>query len=300
MALPMQVEFLKVLACVAWADEEVTNAELNFIKQFVRRFDLSGDEWMQVELYLSERVDAEEMRQVTRRFFSRVHRSKERRMLVDAVENLLRADESLSDIEQEWLRDLREVVSGAKKTVFFLDGLKSLLRIGGENQKGTDEGRDADLHDFIHNRVLFKLRRRLGSERLEECGTPAKLKKLTLSAALLGRVGYVDNEFLPQEEAFMKKVLSETWGASPPVAEVITEIAIETVRHGVDLHRLVKEVKETMSKPEKKNLLEGIFALAMAEGRMSNEEVEEIRKIAYMLDFSHKQFIDAKLKILKP
>ena len=300
MALPMQVEFLKVLACVAWADEEVTNAELNFIKQFVRRFDLSGDEWMQVELYLSERVDAEEMKQVTRRFFSRVHRSKERRMLVDAVENLLRADESLSDIEQEWLRDLREVVSGAKKTVFFLDGLKSLLRIGGENQKGTDEGRDADLHDFIHNRVLFKLRRRLGSERLEECGTPAKLKKLTLSAALLGRVGYVDNEFLPQEEAFMKKVLSETWGASPPVAEVITEIAIETVRHGVDLHRLVKEVKETMSKPEKKNLLEGIFALAMAEGRMSNEEVEEIRKIAYMLDFSHKQFIDAKLKILKP
>lgn len=300
MALPMQVEFLKVLACVAWADEEVTNAELNFIKQFVRRFDLSGDEWMEVELYLSERVDAEEMRQVTRRFFSRVHRSKERRMLVNAVENLLRADESLSDIEQEWLRDLQEVVSGAKKTVFFLDGLKSLLRIGGENQKGTDEGRDADLHDFIHNRVLFKLRRRLGSERLEECGTPAKLKKLTLSAALLGRVGYVDNEFLPQEEAFMKKVLSETWGASPPVAEVITEIAIETVRHGVDLHRLVKEVKETMSKPEKKNLLEGIFALAMAEGRMSNDEVEDIRKIAYMLDFSHKQFIEAKLKVLKP
>ena len=300
MALPMQVEFLKVLACVAWADEEVTNAELNLIKQFVRRFDLSGDEWMQVELYLSERVDAEEMRQVTRRFFSRVHRSKERRMLVDAVENLLRADENLTDTEQEWLRDLQEVVSGAKKTVFFLDGLKSLLRIGGANQQGTDEGRDADLHDFIHNRVLFKLRRRLGSERLEECGTPAKLKKLTLSAALLGRVGYVDNEFLPQEEAFMKKVLSETWDASPPVAEVITEIAIETVRHGVDLHRLVKEVKETMSKPEKKILLEGIFALAMAEGRMSNEEVEEIRKIAYMLDFSHKQFIDAKLKIPKP
>lgn len=300
MALPMQVEFLKVLACVAWADEEVTNAELNFIKQFVRRFDLSGDEWVQVEVYLSERVDAEEMRQVTRRFFSRVHRSKERRMLVDAVENLLRADENLTDTEQEWLRDLQGIVSGAKKTVFFLDGLKSLLRIGGENQKGTDEGRDADLHDFIHNRVLFKLRRRLGSERLEECGTPAKLKKLTLSAALLGRVGYVDNEFLPQEEAFMKKVLSETWGASPPVAEVITEIALETVRHGVDLHRLVKEVKETMSKPEKKNLLEGIFALAMAEGRMSNEEIEEIRKIAYMLNFSHKQFIEAKLKILKP
>jgi len=114
MALPVQVEFLKVLACVAWADEEVTNAELNFIKQFVRRFDLSGDEWTQVEVYLTEKVDAEEMRQVTRRFISRVHRSRERQMLLDAVENLLKADENLTDTEQEWLRDLREVVSGAK------------------------------------------------------------------------------------------------------------------------------------------------------------------------------------------
>ena len=300
MALPVQVEFLKVLACVAWADEEVTNAELNFIKQFVRRFDLSGDEWMQVEVYLNEKVNAEEMRQVTRRFFSRVHRSRERQMLLDAVENLLKADENLTDTEQEWLRDLREVVSGAKKAAFFLDGIKSLLRIGGENRRGTFEGREADLHDFVHNRVLFRLRRRLGSEQLEEYGTPVKLKKLTLSAALLGRVGYVDNEFLPKEEAFMKKVLCETWGASPPLAEVITEIAIETVRHGVELHRLVKEVKENMSKPEKKNLLEGIFALAMAEGKMSNDEVEDIRKIAYMLDFTHKQFIDAKLKALRP
>jgi uncharacterized tellurite resistance protein B-like protein len=98
----------------------------------------------------------------------------------------------------------------------------------------------------------------------------------------------------------MKKVLRETWGASPPVAEVITKIAIEPVHRGMDLHRLVKEVKETMSRPEKKLLLEGIFALAMAEGKMSNDEVEDIRKIAYMLDFTHKQFINSKLKALKP
>ena len=299
MALPVQVEFLKVLACVAWADEEVTNEELNFIKQFVRRFDLSGEEWTQVEVYLAEKVNAEEMRQVTRRFFSRVRRSRERQMLVETVEGLLKADENLTDTEQEWMRDLREVVSGAKKTAFFVDGLRSLLRIGGEDQEGTGGGREADLHDFVHNRVLFKLRRRLGSEQLEGWGTPEKLKKLTLSAALLGRVGYVDNEFLPQEEALMKKVLCETWGASPPTAEVITEIAMETVRQGVDLHRLAKEVKETMSVSERKHLLEGIFALAMAEGRMSNEEVEDIRKIAYMLGFSHKQFIEAKLKVLK-
>ena len=53
-----------------------------------------------------------------------------------------------------------------------------------------------------------------------------------------------------------------------------------------------------MAMPERKRLVEGIFALAKAEGNMSNEEIEEIRKVAYGLELSHKEFIDAKLKVL--
>jgi uncharacterized tellurite resistance protein B-like protein len=235
------VEFLKVLACLAWADEEVTTAELNFIKQFVREFDISGDEWMQVEMYLVEKVEPEEMKQVTRNFLSRIRRPRERRMLVDSVERLLGADRSLTDREREWMQDLQEVVAEGKRKAFVLDGLKSLLRIGGASSDLTGTTRDAELHDFIHNRVLFKLRRRLDPERLEMEGSPAKLKKLTLSAALLGRVGYVDKEFLPREKAFMEEVLHETWGVSLPLAKAVTEIAIEAVTQGADLYRLTKE-----------------------------------------------------------
>jgi len=299
MASLIQVEFLKVLACVAWADEEVTNAEINFIKQFVRQFDLTGEEWAQVEMYLDEKVSVEEMRRVTRRFLSHVGKARERQVLVGVVERLLRSDEKLTDTEREWMRNLQEVVSGDKSTVFFLDGLKSLLRIGGANQESSEEGRDAEFHDFIHNRVLFRLRRRLGPERLEEEGSPGKLKKLTLSAALLGRVGYVDDEFLPQEEVFMKKVLCEIWEASPAMAEAVCKVAMETVSQGVELHRVIQEVKATMPISERRRLLEGMFALAKAEGKMSNEEMEEIRKVAYGLDFTHRQFINIKLKILK-
>jgi len=232
MASSIQVEFLKVLACIAWADEEVTNAELNFIKQFVRRFDLTGEEWVRVELYLDEKVGLEEMKRVTRRFLSQVRRPRERRLLVDAVEQLLTADEKLTDTEQGWVRDLRELVSGAEGAAFFLDGLKSLLRIGGLSQESSHEGRESELHDFIHNRVLFKLRRRLGPERLEKERSPEKLKKLALSATLLGRVGYVDSEFLPREEAFIKKLLCEAWGAAAHMAEAITQVAMATVSQG--------------------------------------------------------------------
>ncbi len=300
MASPTEVELLKVLACVAWADEEVTQGEINFIKQFVRRFKLSGDDWAQVEMYLVEKVGVEEMKRIIQRFLQRARRPRQREMLVKAVEDLLQADDNLSPKEKEWLRDLKGVVSESKGASFYLDGLKSLLRIGGSSHDPGDSGREADLHDFISNRVLFRLRRRLGSERLEKEGTPAKLKKLTLSAALLGRVGYVDEEFLPQEKAFMHKVLHEIWGATQPMVEAVSHIALETVEQRVDLHRLVQEVKATMSMPERQLLVEGIFAMTNAEGKTSHEEIEEVRKIAYMLDFSHKQFINTKLKVLTP
>ena len=299
MASSTEVEFLKVLACVAWADEEVTAEEMNFIKQFVRKFDLNGDDWAQVEMYLVEKVSLEEMKEVTQRFLSSARRKKEREVLVNAVGNLLQGNDNFTPQEKEWLQALEEVVAESKGAAFLLDGLKSLLRVGGTNQETRESSREADFHDFIHNRVLFKLRRRLGSKVLEKEGTPDKLKRLTLSAALLGRVGYVDNDFLPQEEAYMKKILLEIWGTSEAAVGAVIEVALETVRQGVDLHRIVQEVKRIMPMPERKLLIEGIFVLSKAEGKMSHEEIEEIRKIAYMLDFSHKLFIDTKLKVLK-
>ena len=303
MASTMQVEFFKVLACMAWADGEVTNAELNFIKQFVRQFNFTGDEWAQVEMYLEERVEVEEMRRVTRRFLSRIRRPKERKRLKDVVEQLLKSDEDLTESEREWMRDLEEVISGAGGTAFLMDGLKSFLRIGGASRMSprdsANDGREGEFHDYIHNRVLFKLRRRLGAKRLEKEGSPEKLKKMTLCAAMLGRVGYVDEKFLPEEEAFIKKVLSKTWGASPSLAEAICGVAMETVSQRVDLSRLILEVKVTMGMPEQRQLIEGLFSLSKAEGKMSHNEIEEIRKVAYGLGFTHKQFINAKLKILK-
>lgn len=298
MASSVQVEFLKVLACVAWADHEVTNAELNFIKQFVRQFDLSGEEWAKVEMYLDEKVDLEETRRVTRRFLSRVARRKERGLLVEAVRHLLESDEKLTESEREWIGSLRELMAETKGSAFLLDGLKSLLRIGGLGQDMSDAGREVEFHDFIHNRFLFKLRRRLGAPRLEKEGSPEKLKKLTLSATLLALVGHVDETFVPQEEACIKKILHEIWGASPGMAEAISHLTMEISRRGLDLYRVIQEVKATMPMPERQRLVEGMFALAKAEGNMSNEEIEEIRKIAYGLELSHREFIDAKLKVL--
>lgn len=293
-----QLELLKVLVCMAWADGEFANSELNFIKHIARQLDPGADEWLQLEMYMDEKVGEEEAKRVTRRFLAHIRRPAERRRLIETVEQLLKSDEVLSDTEREWLKDLEQAIAETSQRSYLLDGLRSFLRIGAAGRHLPGGGRDAEFHDFIHNRVLFKLRRRLRSEQLEQVGRPETLKKLTLSAAFLAHVGYVNDEFLPQEGEYLRNVLCKVWGVSAPMAEAITSVAMETAAKGLDLYRLMEETKATMSLRERKNLLQGLFALIRAEGQMSNEEIEAIRKIAYGLGFSHREFINAKLKAL--
>jgi hypothetical protein len=40
-----------------------------------------------------------------------------------------------------------------------------------------------------------------------------------------------------------------------------------------------------------------LFTIAVQDGQVSYDEIEEIRTIAYVLKLTHKQFIDAKLTI---
>lgn len=297
MASTTQIEFLKVLACMAWADEEVNRAEISLIGGLMHQLQLSGEERLQVEMYLDEKVGAAEARRVIRRFLTRVHRSAQRQHLVETVEKLLDSDARRTPEEREWLQELRDAVTESSGS-FLMDGLRSILRIAAAGADGSGPGREGELHDFIHNRVLFKLRRRVGADTLERETKPAKLKELALCAALLAQVGYVDEEFLPQEQQFMQKVLCDVWQISPILAEAVCSVAIETAKRGLDLFRHIQEAKATLSMSKRKILLEALFGLALAEGKLSGPEIEEIRKIAHGLDFTHREFIAAKLKAL--
>ena len=64
------------------------------------------------------------------------------------------------------------------------------------------------------------------------------------------------------------------------------------------LFRLMQEAKATLSRHKRKILIEALFALALAEGKMTAPGIEEIRNIAYGLDCTHREFINAKPRVL--
>jgi uncharacterized tellurite resistance protein B-like protein len=65
----------------------------------------------------------------------------------------------------------------------------------------------------------------------------------------------------------------------------------------MDRHRLAREFADECEPEERVEFLDVLFALASADGMATYEEIEEIRLMAQSLKLSHKQFIDAKLKI---
>jgi uncharacterized tellurite resistance protein B-like protein len=49
---------------------------------------------------------------------------------------------------------------------------------------------------------------------------------------------------------------------------------------------------------ERRHVIELLFAISAADGAMSLDEIEEIRVIARGLNLTHKDFIQAKLRVI--
>jgi uncharacterized tellurite resistance protein B-like protein len=125
----------------------------------------------------------------------------------------------------------------------------------------------------------------------------AELRKFSLAGGLMARVAYVNRDASEAEYESMRRALGKCWQIGDEEAAVVIEVAISEISKDLDYYRLSREFFECTTEAERLCFLDVLFAVADGDGRVSYEEIEEIRTIANMLKLTHKQFIDAKLKI---
>jgi len=77
----------------------------------------------------------------------------------------------------------------------------------------------------------------------------------------------------------------------------VAEIAFSELAKGMDYYRLSREFFKLTTEEERVRFLDVLFAVAAGDGGVSYLETEEIRAIANVQKLTHKQFIDAKLKV---
>jgi uncharacterized tellurite resistance protein B-like protein len=289
----------KVIIAAAWADGAVTHDEINCLKDLLFRIpELNARDWASLEIYIDSPIDSEERERLLEELQLALRSRSDKELALAALEDLIHADGEVTEEEQAVAEEIRSAIQDASTGI--LGGMGKLIQ--GPLQRRTQaveavSNREVFLEDFIKNRVFYGVRRRLGENEFGQDLTEQDLWKLSLSGGLMARVAHVDREVKEGEFDAMVETLMENWGLSQEAAAIVAEVAISAVAENMDYYRMAREFFNCTTEPERAQFLNVLFAVAQGDGMVSSEETEQIRSIARHLKLTHKQFINAKLKV---
>ncbi len=293
------LELGKLLIAAAWADGTLSTTEINGLKELLFQLpDISGEEWMELELYMASPVGEAERQRLLDRVLGRMGSAGDKALALEALEKLMPPGSLEDDRQTEVVQQLRDDLEQGSGG--FLDHLRRPFRriLNLRGQHYAEEGdRESRLEDFIKNTIYFQVTMELRDRGITFDLPDSDIRKLCLAAGLMARVAEVDHVVSPEETRVMSGVLQRHWTLTEEQAHLVAEISHHRVFRGLDSVRLVKRFNDFTTQTERKDFLDCLFAVANAADHTSFEEIEEIREIAKGLELSHQDFIDAKLKV---
>jgi uncharacterized tellurite resistance protein B-like protein len=289
----------KVMIAAAWADGEISIEEMNSLKDLLFHLpEMTASDWAELDIYIETPVgDAERLRLVADLQGS-LRTSQDKELAMAMIDELVGAD---GDISAEERASVEEIKAGIREAnVGVLGSMGNFLgRSVNRRSKAVSAAPNRELYldDYVKNKVYYSISRRLELEETAIDIPDKELRRLSLAGGLMARVAYVDQEVQEGEFDSMVNAIKGSWQLTDIEAVLVAETAVSTISQGLDYYRLSRRFFESTTEEERVRFMDALFAVADADGRVSYEEIEEIRTIATVLKLSHKQFIDAKLKI---
>jgi len=299
------LKLARVLIAVAWADGEVSNEEVNSLKDLLFRlrassFDdpiqFSAQEWARLEMYIETPVGDEERARLIVDLQNALRSTADKRLVMDALQRLVEADGQVSPEERELVAQIRADLESV--------GVGALQRLlGGAMQRrqaavAGAPNREVYFDDFIKNKVYYAVGQRLQVDPADLGLSEEELRRLSLVGGLMAKIAHLDRQVTDEEFANMVAIIRDRWNVTEQAATLVAEVAISAVDVTYDTFRMMRELATGASVEERRRVVELLFAISAADGEMSVDEIEEIRVIARGLNLTHKDFIQAKLKVL--
>lgn len=116
--------------------------------------------------------------------------------------------------------------------------------------------------------------------------------------ALFLEMGRIDETFTEQEVAQVLSLLTDKYGLSRDHADALIDEADRELKESVDLWQFARVINEHYTIDEKEKLIERLWQIVYVDGKMDKYEHYLMNKLSKLLRLSHKQLIDAKLKVL--
>lgn len=291
----------KVIAAAGWADKTLTPTEIENLKDLLFQFQRSvidPREDALYQMYIKSPVDAEEQERLVEELRETVWSEEDKIDVHAALKRMVEADGKITDEEQALLDDIHATIESVDTGM--LGKLGRLVRGAMQRRSqavGNTPSREKYFEDFLKNKVYYEVRRRLDLIRSDITIPDEELRKLSLVGGMMAHVARVDHVVLENETEKITSLLQTTWGLSREAAIFVMECAIADVSRDFDYLRMAREFTGLTTAAERNNLLDLLFAVANADGDVSNEELLEITFIADYLLLSLDRVNRALLKV---
>jgi uncharacterized tellurite resistance protein B-like protein len=293
------VALAKVMIAAAWADGDISIEEMNSLKDLLFQLpEMTASDWAELDIYIETPVGDAERARLVADLQASLESSQDREMALTMIDELVAADGEISADEQVSVNEIKAAIKDANVGVLGSMGNFLGRSVNRRTKAVTDApNRELYLDDYVKNKVYYSVSRRLELEETEIDLPEKELRRLSLAGGLMARVAYVDHEVQEGEFDSMVSAIKDNWELSDIQAALVAETAVSTITKGLDYYRLSRRFFESTTEDERVHFLDALFAVADGDSGVSYEEIEEIRTIATVLKMTHKQFIDAKLKI---
>ena len=127
------------------------------------------------------------------------------------------------------------------------------------------------------------------------CEATDRTLKLATTALLI-EATRADMDVKEEERAMVTAAVKNTFGLHDEETREIVRLAEDEVAEAVSFHQFTHLINKGFSYDEKKRVVELLWRVVYADAEMEKHEEHLVRRIADLLNVTHKDFIEAKLR----
>jgi len=288
-----RLSFLKVLAAMAWADGEVEDEERNRIKVLFNRFEPDPADRKDLDALLEAPVSFERALELTKEFAGKIAPPGARKELLHELEEMVGDKDERAPEEDELLDHVRAILAGHTVVDGLVEKMRGLFRR--TMFSGRDDGATAGrLTEYAKNTALHQL-----DDRFREKGWSLERdlpewNRVTLLGVLLANVALLGEGWGHGEREVVAGVLSDQLDMNEPQRELLLSVMGEERNRDTDLQKICAEYCRISTMKDRLEIVDALFAVAGADGTISKDEVERIRKIADLLWISNPEYLSVR------
>ena len=119
------------------------------------------------------------------------------------------------------------------------------------------------------------------------------------TCAVLLEMAKIDGEFSEKEQEGLISILKTCYHLSDGDIEELIQASNQELEGSIDLWRFTSLINRNYTIDEKLRIIETLWEIAYADGKLDRHEDYLLHKLAELLHLTHKQLIEAKIKVIE-